>query len=176
MGDDYAVTLDRCKRLEALLRKEFRANGKGLAELADDVASRVPDWLLHELKYIARERNKVVHEEDRRRLDDKPAYVRACKKAEKGLQSLLRPRLGLVSGLVALLKLCRFVLVHSLRLAGLLLFNLRKCSVFLYPRLIRFTSWAADSARSKCLAFAGWVQTRCIDAQTKRLSGNHESS
>ena len=83
---DLAVT--RAKTLEALLERALGAAGKGLHEKVTSVQNRLPQSLVHKLRFIATVRNKIVHEADYTELDDRPGFVRACDEAEAELGAL----------------------------------------------------------------------------------------
>ena len=119
MGD-YELVITRTKRLEALLERDFSARGRGLHERVSSVQERLPDATIKRLRFIATVRNKLIHEPDYRRLDDRRGFVRACREAERELHRLRpgrrRRSLWKVLGFLVLAALG----VLLLRLLGLL--------------------------------------------------------
>ncbi|MGR5094854.1 DUF4145 domain-containing protein [Vibrio maritimus] len=83
MSDIERVVL-RTRRLEKLLRQQYRADGKGLHQLVTSCEERLPHDVISKLRYIATIRNKIVHEEDFE-LDDKSGFLRACDECEQEL-------------------------------------------------------------------------------------------
>ncbi|GAL37897.1 hypothetical protein JCM19240_102 [Vibrio maritimus] len=72
MSDIESVVV-RTRRLEKLLRQQYRADGKGLHQLVTSCEERLPHDVVSKLRYIATIRNKIVHEDDFE-LDDKSGF------------------------------------------------------------------------------------------------------
>jgi hypothetical protein len=87
MGD-IEIAIKRCKRLETLLEEDFGAAGRGLHEKVSSVEHDLPDKLVRRLRFIASVRNKLVHEADVDRLEDRRDYERTCDEVERELQRL----------------------------------------------------------------------------------------
>jgi hypothetical protein len=118
MGD-IEIAIKRCKRLEKLLEQDFGAAGRGLHEKVSSVERQLPHKVVRRLRFIATVRNKLVHEADVDRLEDRREYERACDEVEKELKRLLNPGgelrtrrfssiamlVAIVTGLFLLLKL-----------------------------------------------------------------------
>jgi hypothetical protein len=85
---DIELVIKRCKRLETLLEEELGASGRGLHEKVSSVQEQLPQPLIKRLRFIATVRNKLVHEPDSDRLDNRSDYERACDVAEKELKKL----------------------------------------------------------------------------------------
>jgi hypothetical protein len=51
------------KKIEAILRDGFAAEGRGLHEYLDSVEHRIPDHIVKKARYIASVRNQVVHKD-----------------------------------------------------------------------------------------------------------------
>jgi hypothetical protein len=101
---DIDLAVRQCKELESILRTKHGADGKGLHQLVTSVESRLPPDLIRVLRRIATIRNKIVHEEDYRRLDDKRGFLADCAAAKKQLQKLgRRQRRYSSNGLLVLL-------------------------------------------------------------------------
>ncbi len=81
---DIDLVVSRSRRLEALLRSQFHAEGKGLHQLVSSVEERLPHDVIKKLRFIATMRNKVVHE-DGYKLEDKQAFIRTARECEKEL-------------------------------------------------------------------------------------------
>ncbi|ORT51744.1 hypothetical protein ST37_05205 [Vibrio sp. qd031] len=81
---DIELVVSRSRRLEALLKSQFHAEGKGLHQLINSVEERLPHDIIKKLRYIATIRNKVVHEEYYT-LDDPEAFKQAARECEKEL-------------------------------------------------------------------------------------------
>jgi hypothetical protein len=88
--NDTELAVKRAKRLEKMLRQGLGAQGRGLHELVSSVARELPDPLERRLRFIATIRNKIVHEEDYQRIDDRRGFIDACDQAEAELKSLAR--------------------------------------------------------------------------------------
>ena len=85
---DIELAIHRCKRLETLLEEELGASGRGLHEKVSSVQDKLPEPLVKRLRFIATVRNKLVHEPDSNRLDNRRDYEQACDLAEKELKKL----------------------------------------------------------------------------------------
>lgn len=89
---DIELAISRVKVLESLLEQALGAAGKGLHEKVSSVSDRLSPALARKLRFIATIRNKIVHEADYTRMDDRDGFARACDEAEAELKSLL-PRM-----------------------------------------------------------------------------------
>ena len=110
---DIDLAVSRSKRLEQLLEQKLGATGKGLHQKASSVEARLPPRLLRELRLVATVRNKIVHENDYQKIEDRPGFIRTCDDAERQLKSIGRTRrhwmpvaliavIAIVLGLIAL--------------------------------------------------------------------------
>ena len=88
MSDIEKVVM-RTRRIEKLLRVQYRADGKGLHQLVTSCEERLPHDVIGKLRYIATIRNKIVHE-DNYRLEDRKQFLMVCDECEKELT----PRAG----------------------------------------------------------------------------------
>lgn len=79
---DWVVKHSR--RIEHLLREYYQADGRGLHQLITSCESRIPKDILPKLRFIATIRNKVVHE-DGFKVDDRRAFLKACRTCEQAL-------------------------------------------------------------------------------------------
>ena len=81
---DIEKVVKRTRRLEALLRLRYHADGRGLHQLVTSVEERLPHDVIAKLRYVATIRNKVVHDEDYQ-LDDRKHFLAVCDECEKEL-------------------------------------------------------------------------------------------
>lgn len=89
--NEYELVITSCKKLESLLASGFAAHGKGLHQKVTSIEGRLPPPLVKRLRFIATIRNKLVHEADYERIDDRAGFEQACAAAERELAELLRP-------------------------------------------------------------------------------------
>ena len=88
---DIELVINRTKAFESLLETGLGAVGKGLHEKVTSVQARLPEPLVRKLRFIATLRNKLVHDTDYQKLDDRPAFERVCQEAESELRALIAP-------------------------------------------------------------------------------------
>ena len=88
---DIELAITRTKVLESLLEGGLGATGKGLHEKVSSVQAKLPPPLVKKLRFIATIRNKIVHESDYQKMDDRAAFVRACDEAEGELRTMCAP-------------------------------------------------------------------------------------
>lgn len=88
---DIELAITRVKALESLLEEALGATGKGLHEKVTSVEDRLPPPLVKKLRFVATVRNKIVHESDYQKIDDRDGFVRACDDAEAVLRAMLAP-------------------------------------------------------------------------------------
>ena len=86
---DIELAVTRTKALEALLEQTLGASGKGLHEKVSSVQAKLSPALVKKLRFVATVRNKIVHESDYAKIDDRDGFVRACDEAEAELNVLL---------------------------------------------------------------------------------------
>ena len=85
---DIELAVSRTKTLEALL-EQLGATGKGLHEKVSSVQQKLAPALVKKLRFVATVRNKIVHESDYAKIDDRGGFLRACDEAEAELNALL---------------------------------------------------------------------------------------
>lgn len=88
---DIELAINRTKALEALLEQGLGATGKGLHEKVTSVQEKLPPQLVRKLRFVATIRNKIVHESNYQKLDDRPGFERACDEAERELRQMTAP-------------------------------------------------------------------------------------
>jgi hypothetical protein len=86
---DLAVR--RSKRLERLLKQGCGAHGRGLHAQVTSVEAKLPVGLVKRLRFIATLRNKIIHDLDYRRFDDRAGFIEACDLAERDLEQIAGP-------------------------------------------------------------------------------------
>ena len=86
---DIELAVTRTKTLEGLLEQALGAVGKGLHEKVSSVQDKLPPPLVKKLRFVATVRNKIVHESDYQKIDDRPGYEKACDEAEAALRAML---------------------------------------------------------------------------------------
>ncbi|MDH5185110.1 MAG: DUF4145 domain-containing protein [Gammaproteobacteria bacterium] len=79
------------KYIESALVRMFSASGKGLHEKVASVEKKLPVHLVKRIRYIATIRNKVIHDDSYRKMDDRAAFKSAVKLVKKELKKMERP-------------------------------------------------------------------------------------
>lgn len=75
------------KKIEALLRDRFGAEGRGLHEYLNSVEHRIPEDIVRKARFIASVRNKVIHEEGES--FDLDSFNQAVEYVTSGLNKIL---------------------------------------------------------------------------------------
>jgi hypothetical protein len=83
---DLAVTAS--KRIESALVRIYGARGKGLHEKAGSVERKLGLALTKRIRYVATIRNKLIHEESYRKIDDRASFKKAVKHINKELSKM----------------------------------------------------------------------------------------
>ncbi|MEM0982416.1 MAG: DUF4145 domain-containing protein [Planctomycetota bacterium] len=73
------------KQIESHLERRHGASGKGLHEKISSIERKLDETSVRHLRYIATIRNKLVHEDDYNRIDDKDQFKRRSKAALKAV-------------------------------------------------------------------------------------------
>src|SRR5690606_34437429 len=91
---DIDLAVRRSKRLEGRLRRNFGVSGRGLHELIDAAKRKnaLPNDLVRKLRFVATIRNRIVHDLDYTKIDDRAGFIAACDAAERELDELAGPR------------------------------------------------------------------------------------
>jgi hypothetical protein len=87
---DIELAISRVKALESLL-EQLGATGKGLHEKVSSVQEKLSPALVKKLRFVATIRNKIVHESQYQRIDDRDGFLRACDEAEAELRAMSAP-------------------------------------------------------------------------------------
>lgn len=85
---DIALAIQSSKRLEGLLEK-MGAEGKGLHTKTNNIENKLPSDVKKKLHYVATLRNKIVHDDDYRQLNDRFSFVHACMRISNSLRDLI---------------------------------------------------------------------------------------
>jgi len=79
------------KRLESILKHKFNASGGGLHETVTSVQSLLPEKTVKRLRYVATIRNKIIHEENYNRIDDRNGFKKTVDITTKELDEIMLP-------------------------------------------------------------------------------------
>jgi hypothetical protein len=85
---DIDLAVNRSKRLEHLLEQNAGATGKGLHQKVSSVESKLAPELVRKIRLVATVRNKLVHEDDYKKIDDRAAFTKASDEAERELKAM----------------------------------------------------------------------------------------
>ncbi|MEM8875929.1 MAG: hypothetical protein AAGD32_16905 [Planctomycetota bacterium] len=85
---DIDLAISHSKKLESLLRKHCDARGGGLHELTDDVEHKLPADIVKKLRVVATVRNKIVHDADYTKIEQRRKFIRSAEAAEDHLIKL----------------------------------------------------------------------------------------
>jgi len=85
---DIDLAVKSTKRIESSLVRILGAKGKGLHEKASSVENKLPVSLVKRMRYIASVRNKLVHDESYRKIDDRASFKKAVKHVNKELKKM----------------------------------------------------------------------------------------
>lgn len=75
------------RKIETQLVRNLGASGKGLNGKLNSVENKLPSALVKRIRYIATIRNKVVHDDGYRRIDDRHAFKRAVLDVQRELRT-----------------------------------------------------------------------------------------
>ena len=88
MPSDIEVVIKYTKRLETILEDRFGATGRGLHEKITCVGGKLPPDTVKKLRYIATIRNKLMHDDSYKQIDDRKEFISACKMVEKAIEKM----------------------------------------------------------------------------------------
>lgn len=117
MPSDLERVIKTSKALEAALADRFGAEGKGLHQKIDSVEADLPRDAIKHLRYVATIRNKIVHEDDYNKIDDRAQWNERSKLALNAVAGKKGPPLVLI-GAAVLTLLTAALLVYALILRG----------------------------------------------------------
>jgi len=76
------------KHIEAALVRTLNATGKGLHEKLSSVEKKLPAALVKRIRYIATVRNKIIHDDEYRKFDDRAGFKSAVKLVKSELRRM----------------------------------------------------------------------------------------
>lgn len=88
---DIDLAVKSSKKIESTLERVLGASGKGLHEKVSSVEHKIPIALVKRIRYIATIRNKLIHEESVRKINDRSSFKAAVKHVAKELKKLEGP-------------------------------------------------------------------------------------
>ncbi|MFW2373665.1 MAG: DUF4145 domain-containing protein [Gammaproteobacteria bacterium] len=88
---DIDLAVKSSKKIESTLERVLGAQGKGLHEKVSSVEGKIPTALVKRIRYIATIRNKLIHEDNVRKINDRPSFKAAVKHVGKELKKLEGP-------------------------------------------------------------------------------------
>ncbi|MDC0611238.1 DUF4145 domain-containing protein [Vibrio sp.] len=121
---DIETVVMRSKKLELLLKSQYRAEGQGMHQLISSCEERLPHEVVKQLRYIATVRNNAV-QDDAFELEDQRTFTQAC----EDCMAKLTPRSGRFIWRIAVLLMC------VMTIASLLFYYINW--EFLEPHLFR---------------------------------------
>lgn len=84
--NDYELAIKYSKNLERLLKDRLGATGKGLHECTSSVEGKLDVKIVKKLRYIATIRNKLVHDADYGKIDNKGLFKDAYNEVLRALK------------------------------------------------------------------------------------------
>ena len=90
---DIEFVINHSKEIEKILYSEFNAEGKGIHEKLSTIETKLPVELCKDIRYIATIRNKIVHEEEYKKLEDKQKFNDLCNKVKIKLRDCVKTTL-----------------------------------------------------------------------------------
>jgi hypothetical protein len=84
--NDYELAIKYSKTLEQILKDRFGAKGKGLHECTSSVEAKLDAKTVKKLRYVATIRNKLVHDADYAKIDNKRQFKEAYFEALRALK------------------------------------------------------------------------------------------
>lgn len=88
---DIDLAVKSSKKIESVLERVLGASGKGLHEKVSSVEGKIPSALVKRIRYIATIRNKLIHEDNYRKMNDRSSFKAAVKHVGKELKKLEGP-------------------------------------------------------------------------------------
>jgi hypothetical protein len=109
---DLAVT--KSKRLESLLEQKG-ATGRGLHEKADSIQGQLSPDIVRKIHKIAAIRNKLMHDDSYKKIDNRKDFLAACADAERALAGKPRAPLAVWIAMGVFILIVAFYLYNLLR-------------------------------------------------------------
>lgn len=85
---DIDLAVRASKRIESTLVRVLGATGRGLHEKTSSVERRLDPALVKRIRYVATIRNKLLHEESYRKIDNRASFRKAVKHIDKELSKM----------------------------------------------------------------------------------------
>lgn len=109
---DIDLAVKASKQIESTLVRVYGAKGKGLHEKVSSVEKKLPASLVKRIRYVATIRNKILHDDDYRKFDDRSAFKSVFKQIKRELKRLE----GKSSPLLWVLMFVLFILLGAVAL------------------------------------------------------------
>ena len=92
-GDtDIEVVVLKAKHIEHRLTYVFGAQGRGLHEKITSVAQHFSASEVHHLRYVATIRNRMMHDIDYNRVENRERFLHACVAIDQAIDAILHRR------------------------------------------------------------------------------------
>jgi hypothetical protein len=82
---DINLVIRKSKKYETVLTKNYGAVGKGLHEKISSIENLIEVDLIKSLRLVATVRNKLLHDDDYKKIDNREGFLKACLHIEKSL-------------------------------------------------------------------------------------------
>ncbi|MAY74885.1 MAG: DUF4145 domain-containing protein [Phycisphaerae bacterium] len=103
MASDIDRVVRASKRLEGALERRFGATGRGLHEKISSVEGELDAGVVRDLRFVATIRNKLLHEADYKRIDDRKAFRERYERAARAVEGRGGLKWMVVAAVLALL-------------------------------------------------------------------------
>lgn len=82
---DIDLVVGAAKRIESALVRMYGASGRGLHEKLSSVEGQLDPNLVRRIRYVATVRNKLIHDDTYRKLDDRASFRQAVSQIDREL-------------------------------------------------------------------------------------------
>eukprot|EP00742_Colponemidia_sp_Colp-10_P002862 GILJ01003056.1.p1 GENE.GILJ01003056.1~~GILJ01003056.1.p1 ORF type:complete len:108 (-),score=11.11 GILJ01003056.1:158-481(-) len=86
-GSDYDIVVHYSKHYEHFLEEKLGATGEGLHQKITSVQNKIDVKTIKKLRYIATIRNKLIHDKNCTKLDDRKTFLQTCKEVNQLLDA-----------------------------------------------------------------------------------------
>jgi len=89
-ANDFELAVRACKEMEWILETQFGASGNGLGEKLNSCTDKFGSdkEIISHIRYINRIRNRLIHDRECNRIEQRKEFIRRCELAIAGLQRL----------------------------------------------------------------------------------------
>merc|ERR1712048_482843 len=89
-ANDFELAVRACKEMEWILEDQFGAHGNGLGEKLSSCQEKFSrdKKIIEDIRYITRIRNRLIHDQNCNRIEERKEFIRRCEIAITGLQKL----------------------------------------------------------------------------------------